>query len=365
MPSDLLFAKYAPVNMEPKNSIGAKWQRMIDRMPLKSVVEGKRVALKMHLGGGVGFSTVHPFFVRRLVKAIWAAGAKDCFATDGQSAVKSAVERGYTNETIGCRLVPTAGTTNGFYYERPVEPPIEDFKTARLVGEVVDADALVDLSHVKGHGDASFGGASKNLSMGCVTQPTRAALHGLEGYIEWDAEKCTHCGKCAENCEGGAISFDKEGVFKVFWHHCKLCQHCVLICPTKALTMTGGRYETFQKAMAKTSAMALGTFEPEHTYFINFLTQITAYCDCWGMTTPALVPDIGILAGGDIVAIEQASLDLIRHEDLIPGTLPPGTELGDKGHLFERVHGKDPYEVVKHLAEYGLGSREYKLVEVD
>ena len=92
---------------------------------------------------------------------------------------------------------------------------------------------------------------------------------------------------------------------------------------------------------------------------------MTAFCDCWGMTTPALVPDIGILSGSDIVAIEQASLDLIQYEDLIPGTLVPGAELRDKGHLFERIHGKDPYEVIKHLADLDLGSREYKLVEVE
>ena len=365
MPSELLFAKYAPVTMDPKGSIGAKWGRMLDRMPLKSVVEGKRVALKLHLGGGVGFTTVHPFFVRGLVKAIRAAGAKDCFATDGAGAVHSAAERGYTHETIGCRLVPTAGSTDAFYYEKPVDPPVEKYESARLVGEIVDADAMVDLSHVKGHGDAGFGGASKNLSMGCVTPHTRGALHGLEGYVQWDEEKCTHCEKCVENCESGAISFNKEGAFTVFWHHCKLCQHCVLICPEKALVMTGGRYETFQKAMAKTSAMVLETFAPENVYYVNFLTQVTAWCDCWGMTTPALVPDIGILSGSDIVAIEQASLDMIRTEDLIPGTLPPGTELGDEGHLFKRIHRKDPYEVVKHLADFGLGSREYTLVEVE
>jgi len=79
------------------------------------------------------------------------------------------------------------------------------------------------------------------------------------------------------------------------------------------------------------------------------------------MTTPALVPDIGILAGRDIVAIEQASLDLIQTGNLIPGSLPRGLTLGAQGHLFERVHGKDPYVVVEYLAELGHGSRQYAL----
>jgi uncharacterized Fe-S center protein len=82
------------------------------------------------------------------------------------------------------------------------------------------------------------------------------------------------------------------------------------------------------------------------------------------MSTPSLVPDIGILAGRDIVAIEQATLDLIRTEDLIPGTLPQGWELGGHGHLFERIHGKDPFAVIEYLHEFGLGSPDYSLTEI-
>jgi uncharacterized Fe-S center protein len=108
----------------------------------------------------------------------------------------------------------------------------------------------------------------------------------------------------------------------------------------------------------------LKTFEPEHRLFISFLTDITIFCDCWGMTTPRLIPDIGILAGRDIVAIEQASLDLIRVEDLIPGTLPESIELGENGHLFERIHGKDPYAVIGCLEALGLGTRTYEIHEV-
>ena len=87
---------------------------------------------------------------------------------------------------------------------------------------------------MKGHGTCGFGGASKNLSMGCVDQQTRGALHGLEGGLAWDGEACTHCNACREHCPNEAISFSKEGTFKVFYHNCKLCQHCVLICPQKA-----------------------------------------------------------------------------------------------------------------------------------
>jgi uncharacterized Fe-S center protein len=88
-------------------------------------------------------------------------------------------------------------------------------------------------------------------------------------------------------------------------------------------------------------------------------------CDCWGMTQHAVVPDIGILAGRDIVAIETASLDMIRTKDLIPGTLPAKLKLGKKGHFFERIHGKDPYAAIGFLDKLGHGTKQFKLIEVE
>jgi uncharacterized Fe-S center protein len=365
MRSELLFADYTPSNLEPKNSIGAKWQRLLDALDLKRTVAGKRVALKMHLGGGVGFSTIHPFLVRQLVTKTQAAGAKEVFLCDGPGAVRSAAQRGYTPETVGCQIVPVAGTADKYVYPTCLEPPFRELAQVELAGEIVDADALIDLAHVKAHGACGFGGASKNLSMGAVVTSTRRKLHALEGGLLWDKDACTHCKACLENCPNHAIRFSEQGSFDVFYHNCKFCQHCVLICPAKAIRLVGGGYRDFQKGMALTTSAVLKTFAPESTLFINVLTDITVFCDCWGMTTPALVPDIGILAGRDIVAIEQASLDLIKTENLIPGALPKGSELRPGRHLFEQIHGKDPYVVIDYLAELGHGSREYTLRPVD
>lgn len=365
MPSELLFARYAPRSLEPKDSIGAKWGRMLDRMDLRSVVAEKRTAIKMHLGGGNGFTTIHPFLARRLVRKVREAGAKDVFVCDSASAVRNAVERGYTAEVLGCQLLPVAGASDDYFFAARIEPPFLSLDEVELAGEIVKAEALIDFSHVKGHGCCGFGGASKNLSMGAVTGRTRGKLHALEGGLEWDKAKCTHCNTCIENCPNDAMRFTKEDVLRVDYHSCKLCQHCALICPEKAIKMSGGKYKDFQKGMALATSKVLGTFAPERTYFINVLMNVTIFCDCWGMSTPQLVPDVGIVAGRDIVAVEQASLDLIRTENLIPGALPEGWPLGKTGHLFERVHAKDPYVVVEYLAELGHGARDYALVEVE
>jgi hypothetical protein len=362
--AELLFARFTPKSLEPKDSIGAKWPRLLDRLDMKHAVRGKRTAIKMHLGSGSGFSTIHPYLVRTLVEKVKAAGAKEVFVTDTPWAVRAAAERGYTAESLGCGLVSATGTADRYFYRRAIEPAFLSLDELELAGEIVDAEAMIDFSHVKGHGACGFGGASKNLSMGCVTSRTRGKLHGLEGGLEWDERKCKGCRICLENCPNRAIRFE-DSKFSVFYHDCKLCQHCVLICPRKALKLIGGRYRDFQHGMAIATSQVLKTFAPENVLFINVLMDITIFCDCWGVTHHALVPDIGILAGRDIVAIEMASLDLIRTKDLIPGTLPAKLQLGKRGHLFERIHGKDPYAVIGFLAELGHGTKQYKLSEVE
>ena len=363
MSAELLFARYKPATLEPKDSIGAKWARLLDRLDLPAAVSGKRTAIKVHLGGGSGFTTIHPYFMRVLVAKAKEAGAREVFVTDTHHGVRGAVARGYTSEVLGCPIVAAAGLDEKNVVERAIVPSFRGLDTLNIAGEIAGAEALIDFSHLKGHGACGFGGASKNLAMGCVDERTRTALHSLEGGLEWDKEACTLCRTCQENCPNKAISFP-EDTFSVFYHNCKLCQHCVLICPQKAISMSGGAFRDFQQGMALATARILDPFPRESLLFITTLIDVTVFCDCWGMTTPTLVPDIGILAGRDIVAMEQASLDLVHTEDLIPGSLPTGWELQSGGHLFERLYGKDPFEVVRQLEILGWGSREYMLSEV-
>ena len=140
-----------------------------------------------------------------------------------------------------------------------------------------------------------------------------------------------------------------------------MCQHCLKVCPTGAITLDSHDYADFQMGMAVCTRAVLDAFQPGNAYFINVLTQITALCDCWGMTTPSLVPDIGIMAGDDIVAIERASIDAIKVENLIKEGVPAGMELSGHGHLFEQLHGKNPYVQLEKLEEMGLGTQAYDL----
>jgi len=359
--SHVYFASARVARLDPQATLPMKFGRLLGKFDLPSWVAKKTVAIKMHVGGGVGYTTIHPLFVRRLVDAVKEAGGRP-FVTDGSWSVGAAVGRGYTPEVIGCPVVPVAGANEQYVYRKRVD--YETLKGVEVCGNVADADCLINFSHVKGHGDCGFGGACKNLAMGCVTTRTRRDIHALEGGHTWDEEKCTHCGACVEACPTGAIRFTDDGTFNIFYHHCVYCQHCATVCPTGAITVNTGFYKRFQEGMALATEKVLGYFKPEQVLHINVLLNITFTCDCWGLSTMALVPDVGILASRDIVAIEHASLAKVRTKNLNPDALPSDRTLHKGKHLFEKIHGKDPYVQIAALERRGLGWTRYTVREV-
>ena len=358
MSARVLFSSVKYDKYDPGVTLPAKFDRLLDRMAMAEAVKGKWTAIKMHLGRNIGYTTIPPLFVKILIDKLTSYGA-NVYITDQDTA--NAAARGYSEEYFGVPIVEACGVTGKYFFERAA-----DFKTFRnidIAGNIHHAEAMIDLSHAKGHGACGFGGACKNIAMGCVTDRTRQQIHGLEGGIDWKEELCTHCELCVTNCNHNANSF-KDGKYEVFFHHCTFCQHCVKTCPTGALTMNADRFEDFQTGMAICTEEVLKTFAPGSVFYINVLMNITALCDCWGFSTSALVPDVGIMASSDIVAIDRASIDAIKFENLIPAGTPQGKELGTSGHLFERLHGKNPFVQLRELEKRGLGTQEYVVEEI-
>ena len=360
--SKVLFAPMAFSRYEASETLPEKFSRLLEQTGLAEKVKGKKVAIKMHVGSGTSYSTIPPIFVRKLVRFIQKNGG-DCFITDHYVHGRKPDERGYTEANLGCPVLDDCGFLGKYYYTKEVD--YKTFKHVDVAGLIHDADFMIDFSHVKGHGACGFGGACKNIAMGCVTDRTRHEQHSLEGGLSWDADKCIHCDACIRSCNHHANKFNDKGEYEIFFHHCTACQHCAKICPTGAITVDNHGYEDFQTGLALCTKTVVDTFAPGNVYYINVLISITALCDCWGMTTPSLVPDIGIMASDDMVSIEKASMDAIRVEDLIPVGVPKGMELSGEGHLFQQLHGKDPYLQLQKLVEQGLGSMDYELEVVE
>ncbi len=361
MTAKVTFASARPRELRGEATLPALLDRMLAEWNFGKRFKNKRVAIKMHLGGGMGYSTIHPFLAGRVVRAIKAAGGKP-FVTDTAGAVESARERGYTAEVLGCPILPVAGPDEKYVYSRKIN--FRTMKTAELAGTIVDADAMIVLSHGKGHGHSGFGGAIKNIAMGCVDGPTRQKIHRLMATtFKWDSKKCTGCLLCRDNCPNHAIHYEK-GRISIFDHDCKYCMHCVSACPKGAITIDQSGYRFFQTGMALVTREVLKTFEPSRVFYITALLQITPYCDCWGFTTPAIVPDIGIVAGDDLAAVETAAMDLIKAEDFIEGSLPSDLSRSGSGHLLKQIHGKDPYIQVEECIKLKLGNNKYKLINI-
>lgn len=355
-------------------SIGRKLDEIMKKLDLSTIEEKDKVAIKMHLGFHEGYQTVPVFFVRRIVKAVKDAGGYP-FVTDNPTAVYNAVERGYTSETCGCPIIPVAGVKDG--YTKTVEFNFGNVDTLELSGVLNDADVLIDLAHAKGHNTCGFGGVVKNIALGGYHGPSRwNKIHGVEASIPWwDSEKCTpeHAKDLAKSCPDSLINYDEEKhMLSLDFGMCNQCMECVEADKdVGCISVKQENFSMFQELMARAANEILKTFEEKKRFFLNFAIDITPACDCWGIGQPHVVNDIGILGSRDIVAVEQAALDLIAREGLIEHMIPPyyrnvNLDPDANLHPFARLHGpmKDPYLVTGYAEKLGMGTREYNLIEV-
>ena len=222
MPAKVLFSPVTFNKYDPDATLPAKFGRLIDNMGLADAVNGKLTVIKMHVGRGIGYSTIHPLFVKILVEKLKGFGAK-VFITDQD--IENARTRGYAEDFLGCQIVHACGIAGKYCYEKSVN--FKTFKNVDVAGNIHDAEVMINLSHIKGHGSCGYGGSCKNIAMGCVTDRTRGQIHGLEGGLLWNEEICTKCRLCINSCNHNANSFNSEDKYEVNFHHCTFCQHCV------------------------------------------------------------------------------------------------------------------------------------------
>jgi uncharacterized Fe-S center protein len=126
-------------------------------------------------------------------------------------------------------------------------------------------------------------------------------------------------------------------------------------------------FHTFQEACAIAVDIVLSTFAPEKAVHLNLATHMTPLCDCFGFTSMPILPDAGVFGSEDIVALDQATLDVIARTRLIEDNLPTSMEVHTReGHPFQWLHGplKDPYKAIEYGEKLGIGSRDYELVDV-
>lgn len=370
MKSKVYYGSPRQAHLNAKETLPAKLDLILEELHLRDRVKGEQVCLKLHVGNTIGYSTVHPVFVRKVVKAIKDGGGK-VFVADVNWDVEGCEARGYTTEVLGCPVYPAAGLNDNFFYTH--EREYKNMKEWQVAGMVQDASFMVNFAHIKGHPACGFGGAIKNVALGCLAGTTRMQMHDLIHYDRyWFKENCPDKSvmqKIVDSCPMGALVFDKDDPEELHLHqdNCNQCLRCMQVAPAGSLNIEVVNFLSFQEACAISTAITLSTFAPGKVTNLALANQMTPVCDCFGFTGLAVLPDAGIFGSDDIVAIDKAVLDATAKTPLIEENVPVCFDLHTRsGHPFAVLHGpyKDPYAMVRYAEQEGLGSQDYELVDV-
>jgi uncharacterized Fe-S center protein len=333
------------------------------------VRKGDLTAIKIHFGERGNDSYVNPVLVRPIAKKIRALGAKP-FLTDtntlygGSRAnavdhLQTAEEHGFCQAVAGAPVIIADGLQGDDFQEVPIDR--KHFRSVKIAGEIASANSMIVVSHFKAHLPAGFGGAVKNLGMGCAPALGKAEQHSAKPIF--NAELCSGCRACMDNCPNQAITVEKK-ISAISYDLCTGCGKCLRVCPTHALDFDW--FVEVPPFMERMTEYALGaiTGKEGRVGFFNFLLNITPDCDCVPWSDAPFVPDIGILASKDPVAIDQASYDLVNRQmglanTLLQKNLEPGKDkfLG----IWESTLGNIQLD---YGAKIGLGNKEYRLVEI-
>ncbi|HEX8949342.1 MAG TPA: DUF362 domain-containing protein [Dissulfurispiraceae bacterium] len=354
-------------------SMPGKLERLLREVELsKYFGKGEWVAVKTHFGSEGAHRIVRPAFLKKVTDELKRAGAKP-FVTDtvrikGLDYLEVANQNGLNHLSVGVPVV----LADGLYGNDNVL-----VKAGEILGEIAvaslihDVPAMVVCSHIKGHINAGYAGAIKNLAMGgvsashrhCGWKCGRGAMHTVgEGKFVWDEEKCAFCYQCEEVCPLDCIAFGKEK-FECKDERCWRCGRCTRVCPESALSLPGDD-SLFMKSLAESAGAVLSTFKPKKVLYINFLTEIQPECDCMPAAEVPVIQDLGIMISDDMVAIEQASIDLLLKAKPLPESLAEDMKVKEGEDILKSLH-KKPYELqVEEAERLGLGSREYQLAEL-
>jgi len=363
---------FCDMRASSKENLLDKLERLMERGGFDEILKKNKkalVAIKLHFGEKGNTAFIRPVFIRRIVDHIRSLGcspfltdANTLYAgtrSDSVSHIITAIENGFSYSTVNAPIIIADGLRGGSYYEIEVEGEL--IKKAYIAKEIIDADILLSVAHFKGHELSGFGGAIKNTGMGCASRKGKLEQHSdLKPKV--NRRKCKACGECIKHCAQKAISMDKKA--KIDPESCVGCCECIIICPNGAIEVQWDKDAVkFQKKMAEyTKAVLKG--KEEKSFFINFLTNISPACDCYGHNDAPIVADIGILASKDPVAIDQASVDLVNKQPVAPGSSLSRKKTPTKDK-FRSIYPQVDWSIqLEHAEKMGIGTRAYKLVRI-
>jgi uncharacterized Fe-S center protein len=348
----------------PKDAVNAAWDG--DKKLNYKIAE--YTAIKIHFGEPGNLAFLRPNFAKVIVDIIKGKGGK-CFLTDCNTLyvgrrknaldhLDSAYENGYSPFSTGCQVIIADGLKGNDDVLVPLEGGLY-VKEAKIGRALMDADIVVSLSHFKGHEGTGFGGTLKNLGMGGGSRAGKMEMH-CDGKPHVNPANCIGCGMCQKNCAHGAITITK-GKALIDHNKCVGCGRCIGVCPKDAVNAAwDGDTKLNYKIAEYTAAILRG----RPSFHISIVNQVSPDCDCHMENDAAIVPDVGMFASFDPVALDQACADAVNKQPIVPGSRLDESSRGTRDHFTNLHPTTDWNSQLSHGETLGLGTRMYKLITI-
>ena len=354
-----------------RTSLTDKLRRLCIAAGIKNIdMEGRFVAIKMHFGELGNLAYLRPNYAKVVADLCKEQGGMP-FLTDCNTLYpgsrKNALEHltcaqlnGFWPMTTGCQVIIADGLRGTDEVEVPV-PNGEYCKTAKIGRAIMDADIFISLSHFKGHESTGFGGAIKNIGMGCGSRAGKMEQHA-QGKPMVAPRRCVGCRRCATQCAHGAITFGEDRKASIDWDKCVGCGRCIAVCNTDAIRP--GNDAAMEELGCRMAEYAKAVVDGRPQFHISLVIDVSPYCDCHGENDLPIVPDVGMFASFDPVALDMACADAVNRQPVMAGSVLSEREHCHHDH-FTDVHPETNWMVaLEHAEKLGIGTREYNLITI-
>ena len=333
--------------------------------------QDKFVAIKLHFGEPGNLAFLRPNWARTVADFVKERGGKP-FLTDCNTLyvggrknaldhMDSAMLNGFNPMTTGCQIIIADGLKGSDEVEVPVVGG-EYVKNAKIGRAVMDADVFISLTHFKGHEEAGFGGCLKNIGMGCGSRAGKMEQHNA-GKPHVAEKHCIGCGQCRKICAHGAPIIE-NGKAHIDHDKCVGCGRCIAVCPKNAVQINWD--ETTINLNRKIAEYTKAVVDGRPCFHISLVIDVSPNCDCRPENDMAIVPNVGMFASFDPVALDMACVDAVNAQTPLRGSAADDAHA--KAHVhdhFQRLHPDTNWRsCLEHGEKIGIGTRDYELVKI-
>ena len=368
---------YTDFRCRPDEGPVDKLKRLIKTAGIDRIdMEGKFVAIKMHFGELGNMTYLRPNYAKAVADMVRECGGKpfltDCntlYPGSRKNALEHlycAWENGFTPLSAGCPVI----IGDGLKGTDDIEVPVENgrcVKSAKRGLAVMDADMFSSLTHFKGHEMTGFGGTIKNIGMGCGSRAGKKEQH-CNGKAVIDESKCRGCKACLKECANDGLVFDAERrKMTINEENCVGCGRCIGACNFDAIDFA--QDAAIRELNCRMAEYAKAVVQGRPNFHISLICDVSPTCDCHSGNDTPIIPDVGMFASSDPLALDQACVDACLKQTPLPGSQltdemqRPGFH--DHHDHFDNTNPNTEYKsCLAHAEKIGLGTRRYELVHV-